>query len=290
MLADPTQKDLKMADIELVAESRCFGGRQQTWRHYAKTCDCTMQFATYLPPAAEHGRVPALYWLSGLTCTEENFSVKSGAQRYAAELGIALIIPDTSPRGVEVAGQDEHVDLGGGAGFYVNATQAPWAPHYRMYDYVARELVDTVNANLPVDADRKSISGHSMGGHGALIIGLRNASAYRSISAFAPIAAASRSDWGRKALGAYLGPDESTWLDYDASEVLRRTTHPQELLIDQGMGDPFLEKLRPADLKAACEASGQALRYREQQGYDHGYYFVSTFIGDHLQFHARALA
>ncbi len=290
MLADPTQKDLMMADVELVSESRCFGGRQQTWRHYAETCACPMQFAAFLPPAAEHGRVPALYWLSGLTCTEENFSVKSGAQRYAAELGIALIIPDTSPRGVEVPGQDEHVDLGSGAGFYVNATQAPWAPHYRMYDYVARELVDTVNATLPVDAGRKSISGHSMGGHGALIIGLRNAAAYRSISAFAPIAAASRSEWGRKALNAYLGPDERTWLDYDASEVLRRSAHPHELLVDQGMGDPFLEKLRPADLKAACEASGQVLRYREQQGYDHGYFFVSTFIGDHLQFHARALA
>ncbi len=278
-----------MSGLELVAESRCFGGRQQTWRHRSESCGCNMQFATYLPPAAEHGRVPALYWLSGLTCTEENFSVKSGAQRYAAELGIALIIPDTSPRGVEIPGQDEHVDLGSGAGFYVNATEAPWAPHYRMYDYVADELVATVNANLPVDPERKSISGHSMGGHGALIIGVGNAAAYRSVSAFAPIAAASRSEWGQKALAAYLGPDREPWRQYDASEIIRAGAHPRELLVDQGMADPFLEKLRPADLKAACEASGQALRYREQQGYDHGYFFVATFIGDHLRFHAQAL-
>jgi S-formylglutathione hydrolase len=279
-----------MSSLELVAESKCFGGRQQTWRHQSDSCACTMQFATYLPPTAERGPVPALYWLSGLTCTEENFSVKSGAQRYASELGIALIIPDTSPRGVEIPGQDDHVDLGSGAGFYVNATESPWAPHYRMYDYVADELVAIVNANLPVDAARKSISGHSMGGHGALIIGVGNTSSYRSVSAFAPIAAASRSDWGQKALAAYLGGDQEKWRQYDASDIIRAGAHPHALLVDQGMSDPFLDKLRPADLKSACEASGQALRYREQPGYDHGYFFVATFIGDHLRFHAEALA
>lgn len=276
--------------LEKVSESRCFDGRQLTYRHASQSCACDMQFAVYLPPAAESGPVPAVYWLSGLTCTEENFSVKSGAQRYAAELGLALVIPDTSPRGVDVPGQDEAINVGTGAGFYVNATQSPWAAHYRMYDYVSRELVDLINAQLPVDASRKSISGHSMGGHGALLVGLLNPDEYRSISAFAPIAAASRCPWGREAFTAYFGTDETAWEAHDASAIIRSRPSRHELLIDQGGGDPFLEQqLNAGELKAACEAAGQPLRYREHAGYDHGYFFVGTFIGEHLQFHARAL-
>lgn len=276
--------------LELIGEARCFAGRQQTWRHRSEVCDCDMQFAAYLPPAAESGPVPALYWLSGLTCTEENFSVKSGAQRHAAELGIALVVPDTSPRGVDIAGEDEFMNVGTGAGFYVNATQAPWAAHYRMYDYVAQELVAAVNGSLPVDPARKSISGHSMGGHGALTVGIRNSDAYRSISAFAPIASASCSDWGRQALAAYLGPDESAWLDYDACAVIRSSPSHHELLVDQGGADPFLDELRPRDLQQACESAGQKLNFRERPGYDHGYFFVGSFIEEHLRFHAEALA
>ena len=278
-----------MSDLELVSEAKCFDGFQRTYRHASSSCGCPMQFAVFLPPGAERGRVPALYWLSGLTCTEENFSVKSGAQRYAAELGIALIIPDTSPRGLGLPGEDDRIDVGTGAGFYVNATQAPWSAHYRMYDYISKELVEIVNANLPVDPARKSISGHSMGGHGALLIGTKNADAYRSISAFSPIASASKSEWGMPAFEAYFGNDRDTWAENDASEVIRRMPSRHTLLVDQGGADPFLERLRPDDLKAACAASGQRLEYRERPGYDHGYYFVSTFIGDHLKFHAAAL-
>jgi len=276
--------------VELIAEARSFGGRQLTYKHRSDVCDCDMRFAAYLPPAAESGPVPALYWLSGLTCTEENFSVKSGAQRYAAELGLALIIPDTSPRGVDIAGQDEFMNVGSGAGFYVNATQAPWAAHYRMYDYVVRELVTAVNENLPVDPARKSISGHSMGGHGALVVGLRNPDAYRSISAFSPISSASRSQWGQQALTEYLGKDSSAWADYDACAVIERSPSSHRLLVDQGAADPFLEQLKPDALRTACEQAGQALTLNEREGYDHGYFFVGTFIGEHLQFHALALA
>jgi S-formylglutathione hydrolase len=275
--------------IERVSESRCFEGRQIVYKHASAACACTMRFAVYLPPAAERGPVPALYWLSGLTCTEENFSVKAGAQRYAAELGIALIIPDTSPRGVDIPGEDAQMDVGTGAGFYVNATEAPWAAHYRMYDYIRDELPAAVNANLPVDAARKSISGHSMGGHGAIILGIRNPQQFRSVSAFAPIASASQSAWGQQALTAYLGADRRRWSEYDAAAVIRARPSRHELLVDQGMADPYLEQLLPNELKEACRASGQRLTYREHAGYDHGYYFVSTFIAEHLRFHAAAL-
>ena len=217
-----------------------------------------MRFAVYLPPAAERGPVPALYWLSGLTCTEDNFSVKAGAQRYAAELGLALIIPDTSPRGVNIPGEDAQMDVGTGAGFYVNATEAPWAAHYRMYDYIRDELPGLVNAHLPVDPTRKSISGHSMGGHGALIIGVGNPQSYRSISAFAPIAAASQSAWGQHALTAYLGVDRQRWLPYDAAAVIRANPSQHELLVDQGMADPYLEQLRPDDLQRGVPRVGPA--------------------------------
>lgn len=276
--------------LELISEARCFEGRQLTYRHQSSACACEMQFAAYLPPAAEDAPVPALYWLSGLTCTEENFSVKSGAQRYAAELGLALIIPDTSPRGVDLPGEDEFINVGTGAGFYLNATESPWSAHYRMYDYITRELVELVDEHLPVATGRKSISGHSMGGHGALTIGLRNADAYRSISVFSPISAASQSAWGEQAFEAYLGADRSTWQQYDACAVIRRMPSRHRLLVDQGAADPFLEQLRPADLQKACAESGQALEFRERPGYDHGYFFVSTFIGEHLRFHAEALA
>lgn len=276
-----------MSDLRLVSEAKCFEGRQCTYEHESESCGCTMRFAVFLP--ASRTPVPAVYWLSGLTCTEENFSVKSGAQRYAAELGLALIIPDTSPRGVDIPGEDDQIDIGSGAGFYVNATQSPWAAHYQMYDYVARELVETVNEHLPVDPGRKSIVGHSMGGHGALLLGTRLADQYASVSALAPICAASRSEWGRRAMAAYLGPDDGAWREYDVSEVIRSRPSRHLLLVDQGDRDPFLEQLRPDDLKAACEASGQRLRYTERAGYDHSYFFVSTFIADHLRFHAEAL-
>jgi S-formylglutathione hydrolase len=279
-----------MTDMELISDSRCFDGHQRTYRHESRCCACPMQFAVYLPPAADDGPVPAVCWLSGLTCTEDNFSIKSGAQRYASELGLALIIPDTSPRGVDIPDADEHMDVGSGAGFYVNATEKPWSAHYRMYDYVAEELVSVVNEHLPVDPSRKSISGHSMGGHGALLIGTRNADRYRSVSAFAPIASASRSAWGRNALGTYLGPNEAAWLEYDASALIRSSPSRHELLVDQGSADPFLDQLRPGDLQEACAASGQPLSFREQPGYDHGYFFVGSFIGEHLRFHAAALA
>ncbi|HEX6997304.1 MAG TPA: S-formylglutathione hydrolase [Gammaproteobacteria bacterium] len=278
-----------MQELEKISESRCFEGRQITFRHRSEACGCDMRFAVYLPPAAEQRRVPVVYWLSGLTCTEENFSVKSGAQRYAAELGLALVIPDTSPRGVDIPGQDDVMEVGSGAGFYVNATAAPWAAHYRMYDYVSDELVRVVNASLPVDPERMSISGHSMGGHGALLVGLRNADRYRSISAFAPISSAARSAWGRRAFAAYFGPDEDAWRDWDASAVIERSPSRHELLVDQGGADPFLGQLRPGDLQEACRKSGQKLTFRERPGYDHGYFFVATFIGEHLRFHAAAL-
>ena len=277
-----------MNEIRMVSESRCFGGLQRTYEHDSTSCACTMRFAVFLP--GDSDGVPALYWLSGLTCTEENFVVKGGAQRLAAELGIALIVPDTSPRDVNIPGEDDAIDVGSGAGFYVNATQAPWSAHYRMYDYVATELVETVNSQLPVDPERKSISGHSMGGHGALLIGARRAAEYRSVSAFAPICAASRSEWGRNALEQYLGNDESTWRGYDVSEVIRRQPSTHTLLVDQGGSDPFLDQLRPDDLRAACDASGQQLRYSQRPGYDHSYFFVSTFMERHLRFHAEALA
>ena len=275
--------------IERVSESRCFNGRQIVYKHESSACACAMRFAVYLPPQAERGPVPALYWLSGLTCTEENFSVKAGAQRYAAELGLALIIPDTSPRGVKIPGEDAQMDVGTGAGFYVNATETPWAAHYRMYDYIRDELPGVVNGNLPVDPARKSISGHSMGGHGALLIGVGNPQGYRSVSAFAPIAAASQAAWGQHALTAYLGADRQRWLAYDAAALIRDRPSQHELLVDQGMADPYLEQLKPDELESACRDSGQRLTYRERAGYDHGYYFVSTFIAEHLRFHAEAL-
>jgi S-formylglutathione hydrolase len=249
-----------------------------------------MQFALYLPPQAESGPVPVLYWLSGLTCTEENFTIKSGAQRYAAELGIALVAPDTSPRGLGLPGEDADWDLGTGAGFYVNATEPPWAGHYNMYDYVACELPALVESAFPVIADRRSVSGHSMGGHGALIVALKNPGMFRSVSAFAPICAPMDCPWGQKAFTHYLGEDRSAWEAWDATRLVRRGGHDIALMVDQGDADEWLEEqLKPGLLREACEQADQTLTLRMQPGYDHGYFFVSTFIGEHLAWHGAYL-
>ena len=266
----------------------CFGGTQQVWSHRSDALDCEMKFAIYLPPQAAHGPVPALYWLSGLTCTEQNFIIKAGAQRYAAEHGIALVVPDTSPRGPGVA-DAEGYDIGLGAGFYVNATQAPWSAHYRMYDYVVDELPALVEGEFAVTSAR-AISGHSMGGHGALVIALRNPGRYRSVSAFSPIVAPSRVPWGEKAFGQYLGRDRQAWKAYDATELVRDAEGDLPLLVDQGDADEFLElQLKPQLLQAACQAAGRPLTLRLQPGYGHSYYFIASFIGEHVAHHAAAL-
>ncbi|NBC23150.1 MAG: S-formylglutathione hydrolase [Gammaproteobacteria bacterium] len=276
---------------ELISRSRLFGGYTHTFRHHSDACGCPMQFALYLPPQAESGPVPAVYWLSGLTCTEENFTIKSGAQRYAAELGIALVAPDTSPRGLGLPGEDDDWDLGTGAGFYVNATEAPWAGHYNMYDYVACELPALVESTFPVVPGRRSVSGHSMGGHGALIVALKNPGMFRSVSAFAPICAPMDCPWGQKAFSHYLGRDRSAWEAWDATRLVRRGGNDIPLMVDQGDADEWLEQqLQPELLRQACEEAGHTLTLRMQPGYDHGYFFVSTFIGEHLEYHAKALA
>ena len=264
------------------------------YRHASKTNNCDMRFSVFVPPQAEKGRVPVVTFLSGLTCTEENFMVKSGAQRVAAQLGLMLVSPDTSPRGDGVPDDpDDDYDFGLGAGFYVNATESPWSDNYRMYDYVTRELQSVIFDNFPGDRDRHGLTGHSMGGHGALVIGLRNPSMFRSLSAFAPICTTLHSPWGQKALGYYLGDDKSRWAEYDAAEVARNVSDNSaysKILVDQGSEDPWLaEQLKPELLKAACEASGLPLELRFHEGYDHGYYFISTFIEEHLNFHADQL-
>jgi S-formylglutathione hydrolase len=275
----------------LVSQSLCFGGRQQVWSHASAACAGVMRFAIFLPPQAERARVPVLWWLSGLTCTEENFAVKAGAQRVAAEVGLALVAPDTSPRGLGYAGEAESWDFGLGAGFYVDATEAPWSRGYRMRSYVADELPALVGAHFPVDTARAAISGHSMGGHGALTLALTYPERYRSVSAFAPIGSPMRCPWGEKALGGYLGADRSTWGAYDATVLLReRGWSGPPILVDQGDADPFLEsQLRPALLAEAARDAGVSLRLRLQPGYDHSYYFVATFIEDHLRAHAAEL-
>ncbi len=271
-----------------LSEHKLFAGRQIKYQHHSESVKGLMQFSVYLPPAAEKQKVPVLYWLSGLTCTDENFSVKAGAQRVAAELGIALVIPDTSPRGDQVA-DDAAYDLGQGAGFYVNATQEPWAAHYQMYDYISRELPALVEAHLPVTS-AKAISGHSMGGHGALVIALREAGAYRSVSAFSPICQPSECDWGKKAFTAYLGDDQSQWLQYDASFLLAQKQSSLPMLIDQGEGDQFYpSQLRTESLIEANQRSQSGAQIRLQSGYDHSYFFISSFIEEHLRFHARHL-
>lgn len=280
--------------IETLSKTACFGGTMGFYRHASKSNNCDMRFSVFVPPQADNGKVPVLTFLSGLTCTEENFMVKSGAQRVASELGLMLVSPDTSPRGEGVPDDpDDDYDFGLGAGFYVNATESPWSDNYRMYDYVTRELQSVIFDNFPGDRDRHGLTGHSMGGHGALIIGLRNPSMFRSLSAFAPICTTLHSPWGQKALGYYLGDDKSRWAEYDASEVARNVSDNSaysKILVDQGSEDPWLvEQLKPELLKAACEASGLPLELRFHEGYDHGYYFISTFIEEHLNFHAEQL-
>ncbi len=286
---------MNTSTYETLSETSCFGGTIGFYRHRSDINDCDMRFSVFVPPQAKHGKVPVLTFLSGLTCSEENFMVKSGAQRVAAELGMMLVSPDTSPRGDAVADDpDDDYDFGLGAGFYVNATESPWSQHYQMYDYVTDELQRVIFDNFPGDISRHGLSGHSMGGHGALTIGLHNPQLFRSLSAFAPICTTVHSPWGQKAMGYYLGDDTARWLRYDAAEVCRNVTdaeHFRRILVDQGAGDAFLnEQLRPDLLIAACNESGLALDYRLHDGYDHGYYFIATFIEEHLRFHAGELA
>ncbi len=280
--------------METISETRCFGGKMGFYRHRSKVNSCDMQFSVFVPPQAANGKVPVVTFLSGLTCTEENFMVKSGAQRYAAELGIMLISPDTSPRGDGVPDDpDDDYDFGLAAGFYLNATEEPWSQHYHMYDYVTQELQQVIFDNFPGDAARHGLTGHSMGGHGALTIGLRNPDLFKSISAFAPICTTLHSPWGQKALGYYLGSDTSAWHEYDACEVARNVSEGSsrsKILVDQGAADAYLdEQLQPALFEAACAQSGLPLELRMHDGYDHGYYFISTVIEDHLKHHAKLL-
>jgi len=276
-----------MKKIESVKE---FGGWLNRYEHQSKSCHCTMTFSVYLPPQAETENVPAVYWLSGLTCTDDNFRTKAGAQRYAAELGLALIIPDTSPRGEAVADDPDRYDLGMGAGFYVNATRKPWSDHYQMYDYVTKELPELIEAEFPVIPGVCSISGHSMGGHGALICALKNTGQYRSVSAFAPICNPVNCGWGEGCFSNYLGDDKDTWTQYDATEIVKSGAIPVPLLIDHGTGDEFLsEQLYPENLLKVCDEMNFPVNLRMQDGYDHSYHFIATFIGEHLRFHSQYL-
>lgn len=276
--------------IENISVNKSFGGWHKQYSHHSNALNCEMRFAIYLPPQASSGeKVPVLYWLSGLTCSDENFMQKAGALRMAAELGIAIVAPDTSPRGADVA-DDEGYDLGQGAGFYVNATQAPWNRHYHMYDYVVDELPKLIESMFPV-SDKRSIAGHSMGGHGALVIALRNSDAYQSVSAFSPISNPINSPWGKKVFTAYLGRDMATWSEYDASVLMRQAKNLVPALVDQGDGDNFLvEQLKPEMLEAAAGVSGYPLELNIREGYDHSYYFISSFIENHLRFHAEHLS
>jgi S-formylglutathione hydrolase len=277
--------------MKILSEHACFGGTQRFLAHDSRECATEMRFSVFEPPQAQHHRVPVLYYLAGLTCTEETFMIKAGAQRVAAELGLMLVAPDTSPRQPRLPGDDTAWDFGLGAGFYVDATQAPWSAHYRMYSYVTRELPGLVAAHFPGDPQRQGIFGHSMGGHGALVCALRNPAQYRSLSAFAPIAAPMQCPWGRKAFLGYLGNDESQWLDYDASVLIAQRPFHSPILIDQGTADRFLaEQLHPEVFADACRRSGQPFELRMHAGYDHGYYFIQTFMADHLCWHAGQLA
>jgi S-formylglutathione hydrolase len=277
--------------VTTISEHPCFGGIQGTYSHHSSVTRCNMRVGLFLPPQAQTSSVPALYWLSGLTCTEENFIIKAGAQRVAAELGIALIAPDTSPRGLGLPGEQAAMDLGVGAGFYVDATEAPWSQGYKMYTYLTQELPAFIAAHFAVDTTRVSIAGHSMGGHGALTIALKHPKMYRSVSAFAPICSPMRCPWGEKAFTHYLGSDQSTWQAYDATAlILSRGWLGPAILVDQGTHDPFLhQQLKPELLQAACQEAGVPLHLRMQKSYDHSYFFIATFMEDHLRYHARYL-
>ena len=269
----------------------CFGGVQAVYRHDSAATGTPMDVAVYLPPQAAQGACPVLYYLSGLTCTWENMTSKAGAQRYAAEHGLILVAPDTSPRGLDLPGEHESYDFGSGAGFYVDATQEPWARHYRMYSYITDELPAWVARHFAVAEGRQGIFGHSMGGHGALVCAFRNPDRYRSVSAFAPIVAPSQVPWGQKAFGGYLGAEREAWLRYDATALAAGTAWRSPILVDQGDADSFLDsQLKPQLLEAACREAGIPLTLRLQPGYDHSYYFIATFMGDHVAHHARLLA
>lgn len=276
-------------DLEIIDSHRAFGGDVLFCRHTSRVCDSAMRFSVYLPGGMEEPP-PLLYWLSGLTCTEENFMVKAGAQQYAARSGLAIVCPDTSPRQTGIPGEDDDWDLGTGAGFYVDATAAPWSAHYRMQSWVTGELRELIATSFPVDGDRAGIFGHSMGGHGALVCALRNPGLYRSVSAFAPICSPTRCPWGHKALGAYLGDDQEDWQAYDACRLMARAPTGFELLVDQGMADTFLdEQLRPDLLEQACRDADVSLTLNRRQGYDHSYYFIASFVGGHIDWHAERL-
>ncbi len=274
-----------------ISEATCFGGTQGYYSHEAETTGCTMRFSVFTPPQAKDGKVPVLWYLSGLTCTEDNATVKAGFQRVAAELGLMIVCPDTSPRGDDVP-EDEAYDFGKGAGFYVNATEAPWAEHFQMYDYVTKELPALIGTGFPADMARQGITGHSMGGHGALTTFLKNRETYRSVSAFAPIVSPMACPWGEKALTGYIGADRAAWRQYDACALIEDHGATQaDILIDQGMADGFLEnQLKPELFEAACNKAGQKVTIRRQEGYDHSYFFIATFIEDHLRHHAAALS
>lgn len=277
--------------LELLGEHGCFGGVQGYYRMSSRACGGPMRFAVFQPPQASERRVPVLYFLAGLTCTEETATVKAGAQRVAAELGLMLVMPDTSPRDTGIAGATGDWEFGEGAGFYLDATQGPWSRRFKMETHVVRELPATVAEHFPADPARRGILGHSMGGHGALVLALRHPDLYRSLSAFAPIAAASKVPWGEKAFSRYLGEHHRIWAEHDACELVRRRPFPGTILVDQGLDDKFLaSQLQPERLEAACAEAGQALTLRRHAGYDHGYHFVASFIEDHLRHHAARLA
>ncbi|MFP1681643.1 S-formylglutathione hydrolase [Alloalcanivorax sp. C16-1] len=277
-------------ELELVSANKSFGGWLKRYKHQSKVLGCEMVFAIFLPPAAEERDVPLLWWLSGLTCTDENFTQKAGAQRVAAELGLAFVCPDTSPRGTDLPGEHDSYDFGSGAGFYLNAEQAPWNKHYRMYDYVTEELPALVREHFPLNG-REAISGHSMGGHGALICALKNPDRYTSVSAFAPIANPTQCPWGEKAFGGYLGDDREGWKEWDACELIAGGARVDEIKVDQGDADNFYQdgQLRPEALEAACQDAGIGLTLQMRPGYDHSYFFIASFIDDHLRYHAHHL-
>lgn len=274
----------------LVSDTRCFGGSQRVYTHESRECRSQMRFSVYLPPQSAERALPVVYYLAGLTCTEETFMTKAGAQRVAAELGLILVAPDTSPRKVRLPGDDANWDFGLGAGFYVDATEAPWSRSYRMYSYVTDELPALLPAIVNLRADRQAIFGHSMGGHGALVCALRRPDQYRSVSAFAPIAAPTQCPWGEKAFAGYLGENRTLWQQYDATALVQSRKYPHDILVDQGTADKFLsEQLKPELFEAACQSNGTRLELRRHEGYDHGYYFISTFMADHLKHHAQRL-
>ena len=278
--------------MELVSQNRSFSGTQAVYTHESAQTKTSMRFSIFTPDQEKGQNLPVLWYLSGLTCTEENFTVKAGAQRYAAEHGLIVIAPDTSPRGANIEGEDENYDFGSGAGFYVDATESPWSENYRMYSYVTKELPELVFNEINADASRQGITGHSMGGHGALTIALKNPETYKSASAFAPICSPTQCPWGHKALGGYLGADQTSWQDYDAVELIKFGRNVSgTILVDQGGADDFLvEQLKPELLQKACDENNQDLNLRIQEGYDHSYYFIATFMEDHIAHHAKALA